>query len=107
MFVVLRGIVAITQRDGLGRVVPIERQGPGQFLAEVAQLSGRPALVDGHAEDDVETLLVPPDQLRALIIAEADLGERMVRAHDPAPRGADRIGRQRPGADRAAAVGRR
>ncbi len=29
---------------------------------------------------DVEALLVPPDQLRALIIAEADLGERLVRA---------------------------
>jgi thioredoxin reductase (NADPH) len=80
MFVVLDGVVAITQRDGLGHVVPIERQGPGQFLAEVAQLSGRPALVDGHAEGRVETLLVPPDQLRALIIAEADLGERLVRA---------------------------
>ena len=80
MFVVLEGVVAITQRDGLGHVVPIERQGPGHFLAEIAQLSGRPALVDGHAEDDVETLLVPPDQLRALIIAEADLGERLVRA---------------------------
>ncbi|MDM0020288.1 FAD-dependent oxidoreductase [Variovorax saccharolyticus] len=80
MFVVLEGLVAITQRDGLGHVVPIERQGPGQFLAEIAQLSGRPALVDGHAETEVETLLVPPDQLRALIIAEADLGERLVRA---------------------------
>lgn len=80
MFVVLDGVVAITQRDGLGHIVPIERQGPGQFLAEVAQLSGRPALVDGHAEGRVETLLVPPEQLRALIIAEADLGERLVRA---------------------------
>ena len=80
MFVVLKGTVAITQRDGMGRVVPIVRQGPGQFLAEVGQLSGRPALVDGHAEDDVETLLVPPGQLRALIVAEADLGERIVRA---------------------------
>lgn len=80
MFVVLEGVVAISQRDGLGHVVPIERQGPGQFLAEVAQLSGRPALVDGHAEGEVETLLVPPEQLRALIIAEADLGERLVRA---------------------------
>jgi thioredoxin reductase (NADPH) len=80
MFVVLQGTVAITHRDGLGRVEPIAQQGPGQFLAEVAQLSGRPALVDGHAQDDVETLLVPPDQLRALIIAEADLGERLVRA---------------------------
>jgi thioredoxin reductase (NADPH) len=80
MFVVLQGTVAITHRDGLGHVVPIEQQGPGQFLAEVAQLSGRPALVDGRALEDVETLLVPPEQLRALIIAEADLGERLVRA---------------------------
>ena len=46
----------------------------------MAQLSGRHALVDAHAEEDVETLLVPPEQLRALIIAEADLGERIVRA---------------------------
>ncbi len=43
-------------------------------------LSGRPSLVDGIAQDDVEALLVPPGQLRALIIAEADLGERLVRA---------------------------
>ncbi|MGJ7496295.1 FAD-dependent oxidoreductase [Variovorax sp. RT4R15] len=80
MYVVLKGAVAITQRDGLGNVTPIAEQGPGHFLAEVGQLSGRPALVDGHAIGEVETLLVPPDQLRALIIAEADLGERLVRA---------------------------
>ena len=80
MFVVLDGVVAVTQRDGLGRVVPISKRGRGQFLAEVAQLSGGFSLVDGHADGDVETLLVPPDQLRALIIAEADLGERIMRA---------------------------
>ncbi len=80
MFVVLEGEVVITQRDGLGHVAPILTQGPGQFLAEVGQLSGRPALVDGHAVGAVRTLLVPPTALRALIIAEADLGERMVRA---------------------------
>jgi thioredoxin reductase (NADPH) len=80
MFVVLSGHVAITQRDGLGHVTPIIDQGPGQFLAEIGQLSGRPALVDGHAEGDVETLLIPPDQLRALLVAEAELGERIMRA---------------------------
>ena len=80
MFVILSGHVAITQRDGLGRVTPVIDQGPGQFLAEIGQLSGRVALVDGHAEGDVETLLIPPEQLRALLVAEADLGERIMRA---------------------------
>ncbi|MDQ2963245.1 MAG: FAD-dependent oxidoreductase [Pseudomonadota bacterium] len=80
MFVVLKGIVATSQRDGLGHVVPIVRQKRGGFFGEVASLSGSYALVDGYAEEDVETLLVPPSQLRALIIAEADLGERIVRA---------------------------
>jgi thioredoxin reductase (NADPH) len=80
MFVVLKGIVAISQRDGRGQVVPIVRQVRGQFSGEIAHLSGRHGLTDGVAEEDVETLLVPPPQLRALIIAEAGLGERIVRA---------------------------
>ena len=80
MFVVLAGHVAITQRDGLGRVTPIIDQGPGQFLAEIGQLSGRAALVDGRAEGDVTTLLLSPERLRALMVAEADLGERIMRA---------------------------
>src|ERR1700749_2839994 len=80
MFVVLSGLVSITQRDGLGHVTPIIDQPPGQFLAEVGQLSGRVSLVDGHAEGNVETLLIPSDKLRALLVAEADLGERIMRA---------------------------
>jgi thioredoxin reductase (NADPH) len=80
MFVILSGHVAITQRDGLGHVTPVIDQGPGQFLAEIGQLSGRIALVDGHAEGNVETLLIPPERLRALLVAEADLGERIMRA---------------------------
>lgn len=81
MFVVLSGLVSITQRDGLGGVTPVVEQGPGQFVAELAQLSRRPvALVDGHAEGDVEVLVIPPDRLRALLNAEAELGERIMRA---------------------------
>jgi thioredoxin reductase (NADPH) len=80
MFVVLAGTVAISQRNGLGEVEPIVSQGVGQFLAEVGQLSGGPALVDGHAVDDVETLLIAPPALRALLVAEAELGERITRA---------------------------
>jgi|SRR6266550_1715386 len=80
MFVVLSGHVCIAQRDGLGHVTPVIEQGPGQFLAEVSQLSGRAPLVDGYAEGEVEVLAIPPENLRRLLVAEAELGERIMRA---------------------------
>jgi thioredoxin reductase (NADPH) len=80
MFVVLKGLIAITQRDGLGHVTPIVEQGAGQFLADVGQLSTRATLVDATAEGDVETLVIPTEGLRALLVAEAELGERIMRA---------------------------
>jgi len=80
MFVVLRGQVNVTLRDGLGRRQPLVEQGVGQFLAEAGQLSGAQALADGHADGEVEAILVPPAGLRALLVAEAALGERITRA---------------------------
>jgi thioredoxin reductase (NADPH) len=80
MFILLEGVVAVSSRDGLEHVVPIEELGPGQFLAEIAQLAGRPAFVDARAKSDVEALLVTSDNLRALLIAEAEVGERIMRA---------------------------
>jgi thioredoxin reductase (NADPH) len=80
MFVIISGTVALTRREGLGRVVPLVDVGPGGFTAEVGQLSGRPSFVDAHAVSDVEALLVPADELRALLIAEAEVGERITRA---------------------------
>ncbi len=59
-FVVLRGVVAIADRDGLGHTAPIAEEGVGQFLGEVGLLSGRGALVDATAEGEVEALLIPP-----------------------------------------------
>src|SRR3954453_5450457 len=59
------------------RIVVHER---GNFMGELAQLSGRPYLVDELALTDVEALAIPQDRLRALLIAEADLGERIMRA---------------------------
>jgi thioredoxin reductase (NADPH) len=80
MFVLISGEVAVCWRDGLGHIQPIVEQGPGEFLAEVSQLSGRPSLVDASAKTDVEALLIPTAGLRALLIAEAELGERIMRA---------------------------
>src|ERR1700736_2163567 len=78
--IILAGKVDITQRDGSGRREPIVTHGLGQFMGELAQLAGRPALVDAYAQGPVEALIIPPDRLRALLVAEADLGERIMRA---------------------------
>ena len=74
------GHVAITQRDGLGHVTPVVEQGPGQFLAEIGHFRTGPRSSMVMPKVSVETLLIPPDQLRALMVAEADLGERIMRA---------------------------
>ena len=47
--VILSGRVTILQRDALAARPPIVIHGPGSFMGELAQLSGRPALVDAQA----------------------------------------------------------
>jgi len=80
MHVILKGEVAITRANGLGEASVIRHHTPGEFAAEISQLSGRPSLVTGTAVGDVEVMAVPTEKLRALLIAEAELGERIVRA---------------------------
>jgi thioredoxin reductase (NADPH) len=80
MAVLMKGSVRVTRRDPLGHSAPIVEQGPGEFVAEVGQLSGQPAFVDVHATGEVEALLIPSENLRALMIEEPELGERIMRA---------------------------
>ncbi len=80
MYVVLRGRISVTRRQGLGETVVIVEHGPGEFLGETGQLSGRPSLVDATALTELEALLIPPEGLRALLVSEAELGERIMRA---------------------------
>jgi thioredoxin reductase (NADPH) len=80
MLVILTGSVAVTRRDGLGHVTLIIEAEAGDFLAELEDLSGRPALVDAEAITDVEALLIPPQRLRTLLIAETELGDKVMRA---------------------------
>lgn len=96
MYVVLSGRVAIEPHDALGQPVPvaafaqligapIEEMSavvPGEVIAEIGQLSGRPDLsaFDARAVGDVDAIVVPPEGLRALLVAEAELGERILRA---------------------------
>ncbi|HEX7710273.1 MAG TPA: FAD-dependent oxidoreductase [Sphingomonadaceae bacterium] len=76
----LSGEVEVTQNDGDRGSTHIVTHGPGTFMGELAQLSGRPSLVDGVALSDVEAIAIPSERLRALLVAEAALGEKIMRA---------------------------
>src|SRR3984885_6885984 len=80
LIVILAGRVDITQRNQSGGRDLIVSHGSGQFMGELAQMAGRPALVDATAQEPVRALMIQPDRLRALFVAEADLGERIMRA---------------------------
>jgi thioredoxin reductase (NADPH) len=77
---VISGEVAVTRRDELGRGEAVVTHAAGSFMGELNQLTGRPSLVDAHAVGPVEAVVITPDRLRALLVAEAELGERIMRA---------------------------
>lgn len=79
LMLILSGSVEVIRRDG-GERARITIHERGNFMGELAQLSGRPYLVDEQALTDVEAVAIAPDRLRAMLIAEADLGERIMRA---------------------------
>jgi thioredoxin reductase (NADPH) len=93
MYVILSGRLAVVSRDALGRSLPlvdfVQLAGgtpdemeilPGEVLADLGTLSDKPSAIDVQAVEEVEAIVVPPDQLRALLVAEAELGERILRA---------------------------
>jgi thioredoxin reductase (NADPH) len=79
MAIILDGDVAMRQPGDPG-APPIVVHGPGSFMGELATLSGRPALLNGIAQGAVTALVIASDRLRDLMIAEAELGERIMRA---------------------------
>jgi thioredoxin reductase (NADPH) len=80
LILILSGEVEISVGDQSGRRQLVVMHGPGNFMGELAQLSGRPSLTDAQARGPLEVLVIPPDRLRALLVAEAELGERIMRA---------------------------
>jgi thioredoxin reductase (NADPH) len=93
MYVILSGRLSVVSRDPLGRTQPVAEFGrivggtpeemeilPGEFIADLGTLTEKASAIDVQAVDEVEAIVVPPDQLRALLIADADLGERIIRS---------------------------
>jgi thioredoxin reductase (NADPH) len=80
MVVLARGSVTVLQRNGVAAERVVTKQGPGEFVAEVSQLSGKPAMEDVFADGEVDAIVIAPPSLRSLIVEEAELGERITRA---------------------------
>ncbi len=80
LIVMLSGTVDITQDVGPGRRETMVTHGPGNFIGELAQLSSRPSLVNAEAKEPVEAFVIPSQRLRDLMVQEASLGERIMRA---------------------------
>ena len=80
LVVVLSGTLRITARDRHGHEAHVVDYFAGNFAGELTSLSGRHSLVDAVAIEDVDALLIAPEHLQALLIAEADLGEKIMRA---------------------------
>jgi thioredoxin reductase (NADPH) len=80
LFVIHSGDVEVSQRGPEGDAQLITTHGAGHFMGELAQLSNRPSLVDAHAQSAVEALVIPSRRLRDVLVENADLGERIMRA---------------------------
>ena len=80
LHLVLSGVIRVTGRDGHGHDLPVVDHVAGAFSGELGLLSGRRSLVDAVAVGEVEALVVGLDELHALLVAEAALGEKIMRA---------------------------
>src|SRR6266545_2631314 len=77
---ILSGEVAVTQHSIIDPDQPIVTHSTGGFIGELAQLAGRPALVDARATKPVEALVIATRRIPELLVAEAEAGERIMRA---------------------------
>jgi thioredoxin reductase (NADPH) len=66
--------------EGQVEVYRYDARGERQHFYTFGQLGGRPSFGDAIAREPVKVLNFPPDRMRALLIGEAELGERLMRA---------------------------
>ena len=62
--IILAGKVEVSRHDKLADHEPMAIHGAGQFMGELAQLAGRPSLIDARVLEPGEALIIPPEQLR-------------------------------------------
>src|SRR4051812_8239464 len=79
-FVVLEGKVAVVDPDGSEESV-IAVHGPRRFLGELSLLTSQAAFFTAMVVEPGEVLMVPVEQLRALVAQDPGLGDLVLRAY--------------------------
>jgi thioredoxin reductase (NADPH) len=80
VLILLRGNTRTTRRDVRAQEHLVSERGPGHLVGEAAELCGNPSLVDVYANSDVHALQLTSEQLRALMMADIEVGEKILRA---------------------------
>jgi thioredoxin reductase (NADPH) len=80
MFAILSGTIE-SFRASVEGPRSLGTHGPGTFTGEVATLAGRAAVATTRAVSDCEVIAIDEESLRALVIAEAELSETIMRAY--------------------------
>jgi thioredoxin reductase (NADPH) len=80
MYVILSGTIESTRQSVHGNQ-SLGIHGPGSFTGEVGTLAGRAAVATTRAASDCEVIDIDEESLHALVIAEAELSETIMRAY--------------------------
>jgi thioredoxin reductase (NADPH) len=80
MFAILSGTIEATRGSVQGSRF-LGSHGPGSFTGEVGTLAGRAAVATTRALSDCEVIVIDEESLHALVIAEAELSETIMRAY--------------------------
>jgi thioredoxin reductase (NADPH) len=77
-YVVLAGAIDVIDRQPDGDHYFAQCQ-PGTFAADISMFTGEPTLARGVSAEESSILVLPPDELRALVASSAELGDLLLR----------------------------
>jgi thioredoxin reductase (NADPH) len=77
-FVVLEGAIDVIDRQPDGDHYFTQCQ-PGTFAADISMFTGEPTLARGVIAEESKILVLPPEELRALVAGSTELGDLLLR----------------------------
>jgi CRP/FNR family cyclic AMP-dependent transcriptional regulator len=80
MLVILQGWVKILLANDRGDSAPIAARGPGDIIGELGPMANIPRTATMQAIDEVRTLIIPQDRLRAVLRRSPHIAEELMRA---------------------------